>query len=319
MGDGRVALILDVPGIGQRSGVLAEFREQTRAVADQKALSAEVQRLLLFRGGSFERLALPLALVSRLEEFPLSLIERSGGIRVVQYRDRILPLVTLGEVLDEGAPAPEVLADPAQVIVFTDGDCSVGLMVDQIIDIAEEAVTIRRRTERRGLLGSAVVGKQVTDFLDLTYVIQAAVGSSFDGARGASGGRSVLVAESSAFSRGLIRGGLDMAGYRVVEAASVEEALKRLEQQPVDLVVAALTLPSDGCAALRTAMRKKPEWESIPMLALADSADEMQSVVSANLFEDCQAKHDRKAMLESLARLAEALEPADRTPAGERK
>jgi two-component system chemotaxis sensor kinase CheA len=80
MGDGRVALILDVLGIGQRSGVLAESREQTRAAAEQKAHSGiEQQRLLLFRAGSFERLAVPLSLVARLEEFPLSSIEHAGG------------------------------------------------------------------------------------------------------------------------------------------------------------------------------------------------------------------------------------------------
>src|SRR4029078_3914392 len=54
MGDGRVALILDVLGIGQRSGVLAESREQARTAGEQKTQSGlEQQRLLLFRAGSF--------------------------------------------------------------------------------------------------------------------------------------------------------------------------------------------------------------------------------------------------------------------------
>ena len=79
MGDGRVALILDVLGIGQRSGVLAESREQARAAAEQKTQSGiEQQRLLLFRAGSFERLAVPLSLVARLEEFP-AVLHRTRG------------------------------------------------------------------------------------------------------------------------------------------------------------------------------------------------------------------------------------------------
>ncbi len=105
MGDGRVALILDVLGIGQRSGVLAESREQARAAAEQKTQSGiEQQRLLLFRAGSFERLAVPLSLVARLEEFPAASIEHAGGCQVVQYRNRILPLVPLRAVLEPGAP-----------------------------------------------------------------------------------------------------------------------------------------------------------------------------------------------------------------------
>jgi two-component system, chemotaxis family, sensor kinase CheA len=80
MGDGGVALILDVLGIGQRSGVLAESREQGHAATAQKAQAEiERQRLLLFRAGSFERLAVPLSLVARLEEFALSSIEHAGG------------------------------------------------------------------------------------------------------------------------------------------------------------------------------------------------------------------------------------------------
>src|SRR5262249_33738894 len=113
MGDGRVALILDVLGIGQRSGVLAESREQARAAGEQKTHSGlEQQRLLLFRAGSFERLAVPLSLVARLEEFPQSAIEHAGGGQVVQYRNRILPLVSLRTILDCGPGSDERLGDP---------------------------------------------------------------------------------------------------------------------------------------------------------------------------------------------------------------
>jgi two-component system chemotaxis sensor kinase CheA len=104
MGDGRVALILDVLGIGQRSGVLAESLEQARGAGQQKTQAdASKQRLLLFRAGSFARLAVPLSLVARLEEFPRSAVEHASGGQVVQYRDRILPLVSLQTVLEPNA------------------------------------------------------------------------------------------------------------------------------------------------------------------------------------------------------------------------
>jgi two-component system, chemotaxis family, sensor kinase CheA len=177
MGDGRVALILDVLGIGQRSGVLAESQEQARAAVQQKTQPAiEPQRLLLFRAGSFERLAVPVSLVARLEEFPRSVIERAGGGQVMQYRNRILPLVSLRSVLESGKPEEDRASEPLRVIVFNDGDRSVGMIVDQILDIAEEEVTVRQKSSRHGLLGSAVVGGRVTDFLDLNPVICAAEG-----------------------------------------------------------------------------------------------------------------------------------------------
>src|SRR6202000_3375567 len=146
MGDGRVALILDVLGIGQRSGVLAASREQTRESAEHKASPEdEQQRLLLFRAGSFERLAIPPSLVARLEEFPLSSLERAGGRQGVQYRERILPLIPLRAVLEAECSGGGETADPAQVIVFNDGDRSIGVMVDQILDVTQEAVTGRQK------------------------------------------------------------------------------------------------------------------------------------------------------------------------------
>ena len=323
MGDGRVALILDVLGIGQRSGVLAESRDQARAAAEQKTQSGiEQQRLLLFRAGSFERLAVPLSLVARLEEFPQSSIEHAGGGQVVQYRNRILPLVSLRAVLESGAPGQDQTADPVQVIVFNDGERSLGVVVDQILDVAEDAVTVRQKTSRQGLLGSAVVGKQVADFLDLNQVIHAAAADWFQGTGGSASGKRILVAESSAFSRSLIRSGLDMAGYRVLEAANLDEVIRGLEQQPVDLVVTALDLPPNGSAALLAAMRRRPEWQAIPVLALADSALQVQAGAGqAAGFQDCQPKFDREAMLESVARLASALASAETAPvtAGEER
>jgi len=316
MGDGRVALILDVLGIGQRSGVLAESREQARAAAEQKTQAGiEQQRLLLFRAGSFERLAVPLSLVARLEEFPRSSIEYAGGCQVVQYRSRILPLVPLRAVLESGGLDQDHMPDPVQVVVFNDGDRSVGVVVDQILDVAEEAVMVRQKSSRKGLLGSAVVGKRVTDFLDLNQVIHAATEVWFQGTGGSGVGKTILVAEASSFSRGLIRSSMDMAGYRVLEAANLDEAIREMEQQPADVVLAALSLPPNGAAALRAAMRGRTEWERIPVLALADSAGEVQSSAARTAgFEDCQPKFDREALLASVARLASAQASAETAP-----
>ena len=185
MGDGRVALILDVLGIGQRSGVLADSREQARAAAERKSQAGvEQQRLLLFRAGAFERLAVPLSLVARLEEFPRDSIEFASGSQVVQYRNRILPLVSLRALLEPNAPDQEQTLDPVQVVVFNDGDRSVGVVVDQIMDVAEEAVAVRQKSSRKGLLGSAVIGKRVTDLLDLNEVIHTATESWLQGGGG---------------------------------------------------------------------------------------------------------------------------------------
>jgi two-component system, chemotaxis family, sensor kinase CheA len=308
MGDGRVALILDVLGIGQRSGVLAESFEQARGSGQMKThAEVEQQRLLLFRAGSFARLAVPLSLVARLEEFPLSAIEHAGGDRVVQYRNQILPLVSLRALLEPHSAEEGEPADPVQVVVFHDRDSSVGMVVDEILDVTEEAVMVRQESVRRGLLGSAVVGKQVTDFLDIHEVIRAGGGSWAQGAAGHKRQKKIVVADDSGFSRAMVRSGLEMAGYMVLEAENLDEVVGRLEQQPVDIILAALNLPPGGIAALPAVLSRRPEWETIPIVALADSPEEAQSAAAWTTgFQDCQVKFDRPRLLESVARLAAA-------------
>jgi two-component system chemotaxis sensor kinase CheA len=317
MGDGKVALILDVLGLGQLAGVVSESREQGRAEAGRKDQSAALDRqtFLLFRAGSFNRLAVPLSLVARLEEFPQSKVEQAGGRRVVQYRGRILPLVPLGTALDPGAQDTAGRQDPVQVIVFNDGERGIGILVDQILDIVDETVTVKQQARGAGLLGSAVIGQKVTDFVDLHAVIEKAEENWF-GTRAQQklSGATVLVAEGSAFSRGLVRNYLEMAGHRVVEAANSEEALEKLEQHKVDVVAVSLDLPAHGGLELLERMRKRPNLARIPVLGLAGSVEEAQlQRQRENHFGDSQMKFDREAMVRSVERLAAAVGTAEQT------
>ncbi len=289
LGDGRVALILDVPGIGQCSGVLAESQEQVRGAAEHtKQAKVDHQRLLLFRAGSFERIAVPLSLVARLEEIPAASIERAGGKLVVQYRQRILPLAPLASLL-EGGNADAAIGDPAQVIVFSDGERSLGVLVDQVLDIFEEAVQVRQCAARKGFLGSAVVGRRIADFLDLAYVL-AACGAEWSQQHKAGGpAATVLVAEPSAFTRGLIRNRLEMAGYIVLDAANLEEAVRQLERRGIDLVASAERLPPGGCSGLRALLRDRPEWKNIPVIALRGTEADLDGQIAEALHQSVPA------------------------------
>jgi two-component system chemotaxis sensor kinase CheA len=317
MGDGKVALILDVVGIGQRSGVLAAAAEQSRADARQKGQAAsDAQRLLLFRAGSFERIAVPLSLVARLEEFHQTGIEHAGGHRVVQYRDRILPLVSLTTILEPGAADTAAAQDPVQAIVFKDGDHSIGIVVDKVLDIIEDEVVIRQQTAHRGLLGSAVVGKRVADFLDLHAVLKAVAGDWFRRRPAGRHPATVLLAEASPFARGLLRGGLEMAGHRVIEASNAPEVLTILDRGGADVLVASLDLPPEGGFALLEAVRRRSGAKPLPALALTATAPETARPDREPAFEDYQPKFDCEAMVRSVERLAAAVADAGAVPAG---
>ncbi len=175
MGNGRVALILDVLGIAQQSGVVSEVRD--RALSDLSAKSQErdqdTKTLLLIGMGTDRRLAIPLSQVARLEEIATSTVEKADEQRVVQYRGQILPLISISEVL--GRPSdPAAGAETMQVVVYTEEGRSVGLVVDRILDIVEATVKVQQAGRRAGVLGSAVIQQRVTDLLDVHGIIQAA-------------------------------------------------------------------------------------------------------------------------------------------------
>ena len=106
--------------------------------------------------------------MARLEEFSAELIERSGDADVVQYRGAILPLINLSASF---AGASVAASDPLQVIVFSDHTHSVGLVVDEILDIVTEAVQPSERAARRGVIGSAIVQQRVTELIDVQAIV----------------------------------------------------------------------------------------------------------------------------------------------------
>ena len=173
MGDGKVALILDVMGIAQAAHVGGEGRDQKASGSDkdQKQASGNRQTLLLVQVGESRRMAVPLDLVARLEEFRGEEVEFASGQPVMQYRDQILPLADLPGMFG-GAAALDGQSKTLQVVVHNGPQGGVGFVVDRILDIVEEEVSVRRKSSAHGLLGSAVVQQKVTDLLDVEALVR---------------------------------------------------------------------------------------------------------------------------------------------------
>ena len=241
-------------------GTGGEPRAGARGGRKEGAWGQEQQRLLLFRAGSFERLAVPLSLVARLEEFPRSSIEPRADARWCSTATAFCPWCLCASARIRSCRIGRD-ADPVQVIVFSDGDRSVGVVVDQILDVAEEAVMVRQKSSRKGLLGSAVVGKRVTDFLDLNEVIHAAHESWFrvraaTGAARPSSSRKLRRSREVSFAAAWTWPDTGFSKPRIAD-----EAIRDLEQQPADVVVAALELPPDGQCRSAGRHASRPEWE----------------------------------------------------------
>jgi two-component system, chemotaxis family, sensor kinase CheA len=189
MGDGRVALILDVLGIAQRANVVTGAR--VRALTEQSAQAATAAKakksLLLFATRDGGRMAIPLSIVARLEEFPRSALERAGNRYVVQYRGEILPLLDVAREMRSDEPRNgrrrqnggakrenNGKSDTVQVVVFAGSERQVGLIVASILDIVDEEIVATARANRPGVLHTAVVQGRVTEFLDVEGLVRKA-------------------------------------------------------------------------------------------------------------------------------------------------
>ena len=185
MGDGKVALILDVLGLAQCANVVNEGRAHASVEKEGKGSSAAgdgAQRnaVLLFQHGGNGRMAIDLAMVARLEEFSRDAIETAGDREVVQYRGQIMPLIRVSDALHSSQQKiSQTGQESVQVVVYADKGRSIGLVIDRILDIVEESFVIQRQTGRKGVLGSAVIQKHVTDLLDVPGLIEATGSNQF--------------------------------------------------------------------------------------------------------------------------------------------
>lgn len=171
LGDGGVALILDVMGLAQYARAVSKGAERRDAEADKAhgGAGAEKQSLLIFTLGGSSRMAMPLASVGRLEKFPLEQVEHEGSQEVVQYRGQIMPLVRLSTILDVATPTET--GETIPVVVYTRNGRSVGLVVGEIVDVIDDAVALQNTSRRFGLLGSSVIQGRVTEFVDVPALI----------------------------------------------------------------------------------------------------------------------------------------------------
>jgi two-component system chemotaxis sensor kinase CheA len=243
-------------------------------------------------------MAVPLGLVARLEDIPRDTIELSCGAPVTQYRGKLMPLVSLSGVTDDAAPRQPLL-------VFTDRDRSMGLMVDEIIDVVEDRLNIELSAARPGMLGTAVIAGHATDVLDTGYWLTQAWQDwfRFNPTRASADGiRRVLVVEDSAFFRQLLMPTLSAAGFHVTTAASATEALHLRDGGVMfDAIVSDIEMPDMDGLQFAAAVRAGGAWVNLPMIALTAHAEPRDIEAGRDAgFTDYVAKFQREALVSSL-------------------
>jgi two-component system chemotaxis sensor kinase CheA len=299
LGDGAVIMIIDPNGIAKALGAAGSTAQ---GMADEHAAShansgEQLTSLLVFRAGNAQPKAVPLGLVTRLEEISTDKIELSNGRYMVQYREQLMPLVQMHGVNVQTAGSQPIL-------VFADDGRSMGLVVDEIIDIVEERLHIEVAGSGEGILGSAVIKGQATEVIDVGHFLPMAFADWFSRKemRPAATAQSVLLVDDSAFFRNMLAPVLKAAGYRVRVAPNAQEGLTALRSgQAFDVVLTDIEMPDMNGFEFAEVIRADQHLSTMPIIALSSmvSPAAIERGRQAG-FHDYVAKFDRPGLIAAL-------------------
>ncbi len=298
LGDGSVIMIMDPNGLahavsqGHTDAEHAETAEETRAERARTTRS-----MLIFRAGSSEPKAAPLSLITRLEDVPVEKIERGAGGLLVQYRGRLMPLALAD-------PAVQLHAAGTQpILVFTDRDRAAGLVVDEILDVVDEAVDVEIAGDRPGVAGTAVLRGHATEIIDVGHYLTQARPDWFATASAAraDANRRLLLVDDSAFYRNIMEPILTAAGYDVTGVEAAEDAWRLYDAgQDYDVIVADLSRADGEGVTFAEKLERVARWADVPRIALSSNATRALSPDARAAFAQLIPKTERGSVVEAL-------------------
>jgi two-component system chemotaxis sensor kinase CheA len=309
LGDGSVIMIIDPNGIAKSvGGAAAQHAVAGESDAHRRSATEEMTSLLIFRAGAGQPKAVPLSLVTRLEELDTKKVEISNGRPLIQYRGQLMPLIRVNDEVKLRTEGTQPL------LVFSDGGRSMGLVVDQIVDIVEDRLNIEVPSETPGVLGSAVIKGQATEIIDVGHYLPQAFEDWLirTEKKMKAKARTILFVEDSAFFRNMLTPVLRSAGYAVTTVAGAKDALDVLNGGgQVDMIVTDLEMPGMSGFELAQAVRGDQRTANMPIIALSalTSPDSIERGRQVG-FHDYIAKFDRPGLLAALKEQAAMMSEA---------
>ena len=297
LGDGSVIMILDPNGIATRTGEITVGGSQgVEGKAKQDASDRETTSMLVFRAGGNEVRAVPLALVARLEEIDVENIEHSNGRPLVQYRGKLMPLVFIDgnyQMKSEGRQP---------TLVFQDRERTMGLVVDEIVDIVDDVLNVELTADQDGLVGSAVIDGKATDLIDAGYYLELAFSDWFGTEDSGGEKKRVLLIDDSPFFRNLLTPMLSVAGFNVTAVETAEQAMELKNRGNLfDAIISDIEMPGMNGFEFAEALQDDAEWGDIPIIALSSHTSEEDFERGRQVgFSDYVAKFDRDALVSTL-------------------
>ncbi len=310
MGDGRVALILDVGNLAQIAGLTSvEGSKRAEQVSEENLQAMRNQKdrqsLLVFRSAEKEQFAAPLSIVERIEKIKATDIETVGGKRVIRYRGGSLPLFSIDEVANVG---PLADLEDLLVIVFIIAGREAGLLAIGPVDAIELSLDVDGQTlTQPGIMGSAIINDHTTLMVDIYEIVQTLNPQWFEDTETVTNedGEAVkiLFAEDSNFFRSQVKSYMEDEGYTVIEAEDGVIAWDLLQEHgdEISLVVTDIEMPNMDGFELTQRIKADNAFSHLPVIALTTLAGEEDIEKGRQVgICDYQIKLDREKLVRSI-------------------
>ncbi|MCS7150223.1 MAG: chemotaxis protein CheW [Caldimicrobium sp.] len=305
MGDGKLALILDIVGLSKFVGLKAEEVERALEEKQIKTITEETQFILLFDVED-TTLALPLALISRLDKIRGDKIEIVGGKEIILYKNKVIPVIRLENYLPIQGVLPQ---EEYSVLFFSEREKTCAIICSRIVDTIETSLQVETDLYvQPGILGYRIINNKTVLFLDIYKIIEMYDPEWFTvKSLEREGPTNILLAEDSPFFQNMISNYLTQGGFHVEIAPNGEEALKKLKAgfKP-DLIISDIEMPvMDGFEFIKE-LRSQNEFRDIPVMVLTSlTGEDIRRKVfelGANAYE---VKLERERVLSAIEKLLE--------------
>ena len=307
MGDGRVALILDVANLALMAELTSlDSTDRAAEVAEENAkIKDDKQSLLLFRSSEVEQFGVSLNQVQRIEKIKVTDIEEVGGKRIMQYRGGSLPLFSIDEVAQV---KPLEDREDILVIVFTIAEREIGLLAIGPVDAVETALDVDEMSLKQpGILGSAIIGKHTTQLVDVFGLVHTVKPEWFPegdaGRHSSKEAATILFAEDSDFFRNQVKSFMEEDGYNVIEAEDGMIAWDLLQENAdkISLVVTDIEMPNLNGFELTRMIRQDERYSDLPVVALTTLASDEDISKGKDIgINDYQIKLDKEKLMTSV-------------------
>lgn len=288
LGDGSVAFIMDVMGIAQKhlgkSSIDAEASGMSDKYSEFGNNELELREFVLVSLASQTKHAIPLSVVSRMEEIKTSSIELSGYQRVIRYRGGILRIINLNEAL--GYPASRNEKDITQVIVVKTDDQLFGLEVDQIIDVLSTRDFLDESlATHEAITGNLVTQNEIIVVVDAEKVYELSQPKKVRSQSVSTMNNKILLVEDTESIRVKIAQGLVDSGYEVEVAVDGIDGLRKIAENKAafDLIISDIEMPKMNGYEFAKKVRTIGQLKSIPLIAFTtkNSPEDLREAKSA--------------------------------------